>query len=86
MSLASLRDKIEGMSDSHQEELMKIFKDNNIQMSTNSNGSFINLSSLPKSIIEKLEKYSEYIDDQEKELHIIEDEKAHLKTTFFSNT
>lgn len=86
MSLASLRDKIEGMSDSHQEEIMKIFKDNNIQMSTNSNGSFINLSSLPKSIIEKLEKYSEYIDDQEKELDIIEDEKAHLKTTFFSNT
>lgn len=86
MSLASLRDKIESMSEPHQEEIMKIFKENDIQMSNNSNGSFINLSLLPKYIIEKLEKYSEYIDDQEKELDIIEDEKAHLKTTFFSNT
>lgn len=86
MSLTTLRDKIENMTTSHQEDIMKILNDNNVDMSSNSNGSFVNLSSLHVSVIEKLEKYSEYVDAQEKELEIIEDEKQHLKTTFFSNT
>jgi hypothetical protein len=86
MSLTTLRDKIENMTITHQEDIMKIFNDNDIDMSSNSNGSFVNLSVLPKSVIEQLEKYSEYVDAQEKELEVIEDEKQHLKTTFFSNT
>ena len=86
MSLISLRDNIEKMDETHQEEIMKILLENKVEMSNNSNGSFLNMSLLPKSVIEQLEKYSQYIEAQEKELDIIEDEKKQLKTTFFSNS
>lgn len=86
MSLISLRDNIEKMDETHQEEIMKILLENKVEMSNNSNGSFLNMSLLPKSVIEQLEKYSQYIEAQEKELDIIEDEKQQLKTTFFSNS
>lgn len=86
MSLISLRDNIEKMDETHQEEIMKILLENKVEMSNNSNGSFLNMSLLPKSVIEQLEKYSQYIQAQEKELDIIEDEKKQLKTTFFSNS
>lgn len=86
MSLISLRDSIEKMDETHQEEIMKILLENKVEMSNNSNGSFLNMSLLPKSVIEQLEKYSQYIEAQEKELDIIEDEKQQLKSTFFSNS
>jgi hypothetical protein len=85
MSLLNLKERLESMSESHQDEILKIFIESSIQMSENSNGTFINLSLVPPEIIEKLEKYAEYVDEQTKELESIEYEKEQLKTTFFSN-
>ena len=85
MSLLNLKERLECMSESHQEEILKIFNETSIQVSENSNGTFINLSLVPQEIIEKLEKYAEYVHEQTKELESIENEKEQLKTTFFSN-
>jgi len=85
MSLETLKERIESMTESHQEEILKIFNLSSVEVSENSNGSFVNLTLVGADVIQKLETYAYYVDEQTKELETIEDEKNHLKTTFFKN-
>ena len=69
MELKDIKKKIESMSFFHQKEILKLFYDNKCTcLSENNNGTFINMSKLPKTIIEKIENYITYVDNQEKEL------------------
>ena len=67
----------------NQKEILNIFKENNLSISENNNGYFINLSTIDKEIIDKLELYIEYFNVQQNNLSIIENEKKNIKNEFF---
>ena len=60
-----LKEQIENMSKYHQIEILRILHNtDNIAINENSNGTFINLTELPDKIIEPLEAYIQYVNEQ----------------------
>jgi|UniRef100_A0A6C0INW0 hypothetical protein len=83
-NLEALKTKIEQLNKTHQLEILKIFIDSDIKVNENKSGIFINLSFLENSIVDKLQKYMEYIDDQELNLNNLESQKEDFKNTYFN--
>ena len=75
-NLQLIKTRIESMSIYHQMEILRIFNDNNTTLNENNNGTFINLTGLDNSIIEKINKYIKYVDEQEDELNEVENENV----------
>lgn len=82
-SLINIKELIESMEIVNQKEVLKILKDNNVNISENNNGSFINLSNLDKEVLDKITNYIEYFNKQQKNLLFIEEEKINIKKEFF---
>lgn len=79
-----LKERIERMDKYHQIEILRILnKFSEIKKNENNNGTFINLTELSPEIIKQLEKYTDYVDEQQKLLKKIEKEKEQLEQTFF---
>lgn len=79
-----LKDRIENMDKYHQIEILRILnKFTEIKKNENNNGTFINLTELSQEVIKELEKYTDYVDEQQKLLKKIENEKDKLEQTFF---
>lgn len=79
-----LKDRIENMDKYHQIEILRILnKFTEIKKNENNNGTFINLTELSLEVIKELEKYTDYVDEQQKLLKKIENEKEKLEQTFF---
>lgn len=76
---------IEKLNKQRQIEVLKIFNENNIDISENKNGSFVNLTLIPKEVIDKLKNYIQYIKDQDISLQEIEYVKNDFKSAFFSS-
>ena len=84
-SLNLIKDKIEKMQKINQVEILKILKKHqNIKLNENKSGIFVNLSFLSKEIIEEIEKYVNYVNDQEIDINTIETQKQEFKNTFFA--
>lgn len=84
-SLNSIKDKIEKMQKINQVEILKILKKHqNIKLNENKSGIFVNLSFLSKEIIEEIEKYVNYVNDQEIVINTFETQKQEFKNTFFA--
>ena len=83
--LQTLKTRIEQMTVYHQIEILRIFKENDILLNENNNGTFINLTELESGIIEKLEKYISYVNEQESQLNEVENEKNRIQNTFFKD-
>jgi len=73
--LVLLRDKIQNLHKKHHIPICKIFMKHSCDCSENKNGIFINLSKIPINIIQELYEYLNYIDTQEAQINILEDEK-----------
>ena len=84
--LYNIKHFIELLNKQRQIEVLKILTDNNIQISENKNGSFVNLTLLPVNIIEKLKEFTIYIKEQDISFEEIEDVKKDFKSSFFSST
>jgi hypothetical protein len=85
MDLEILKNKIEKMSKTHHIEILKILKMNsNIKLNENKSGVYVNLSFLPQESIKEIEKYLNYIQDQESSLFTLENQKEEFKNTFFT--
>ena len=85
-SLTLIKNKIERMSKNNQIEILKILKKyQNIKLNENKSGIFVNLSFLSKEIIEEIDKYVNYVNDQEIDINTIETQKHEFKNTFFYN-
>ena len=69
----------------HHQKIFDIVKENNIKFSENRNGVFINLNNLPNIVIEKIKKYIEYVNIQEKNFSNFENIKNEFKKDFFTN-
>ncbi len=85
IELEKIRKVIENLDKSHHVEIGKILKQNNIKLSENDNGIFINLSILNNNIILELKEYLEFIKKQEKYINIDEGKKEELENSFFKN-
>jgi len=86
LSLDSLKERIENMQKYHQIEILRILKKFSfIMMNENNNGTFINLTELPENVINELETYTKYVDEQQVQLKLIESEKNNIEKSFFTN-
>jgi hypothetical protein len=84
MNLTGLKERIESMEKYHQIEILRILNGfNDIKTNENNNGTFVNLSELPKNVITELEKYTKYVDEQQIQLKIGENKKETIEQNFF---
>jgi hypothetical protein len=84
-SLSSMKDKIERMPKNNQIEVLKILKKfQNIKLNENKSGVFVNLSFLSKEILDEIDNYVGYVNDQETVINTIETQKQEFKNTFFT--
>jgi hypothetical protein len=83
-TLSEIKDKIEKMPKNNQIEVLKILKKyQNIKLNENKSGIFVNLSFLSREILEEIDKYVNYVNDQEDVINTIETQKQEFKNTFF---
>lgn len=81
-----LKEKIEALDKFHQIEILRILnKDTSCILNENNNGVFINLTNINETVIDKIEKYLDYVKKQEKQLTEIELQKDMLSNTFFKD-
>lgn len=84
--LNNIREKIELMSKFNQVEVLRILsKYNNIVLNENKYGIHVNLTDVPKEVIEKIKTFIEYVNTQENTLNVIEMQKEDFKNTYFTN-
>ena len=85
-NLKFLKEKIEGLTNFHQIEILRILDNaKNVTLNENKNGVFVNLTNVDASVIEVIEKYLSYVNKQEKQLDIIENQKENLTNIFFKD-
>tara|TARA_B000000475_G_scaffold253830_1_gene232385 strand:- start:103 stop:429 length:327 start_codon:yes stop_codon:yes gene_type:complete len=83
--LKELKKIIEGMDAIHHPKILEILKTNNIHVSSNRNGCFINMNNFDETIFTKLNNFIKYINVQEQTLGAVEKQKTDLNNTFFNN-
>jgi hypothetical protein len=84
IELQNLKENIEKMSKFHQIEILRILSNasSNVCLNENNNGTFVNLTEQSKDVIIELKKYVKYVNEQQNQLSIIEDEKTRLEKIF----
>jgi hypothetical protein len=84
--LNHIREKIELMSKFNQVEVLRILsKYNNIVLNENKYGIHVNLTDVPKEVVDKIKTFIEYVNTQENTLNVIEMQKEDFKNTYFTN-
>lgn len=82
--LQNIKKKCEQMTFIHQKEILRILiQEKNISLNENNNGTFINLTELDNNVINKLNNFISYVNNQEEHLKSLENEKSKLQETFF---
>lgn len=77
--LEELKTKIESLDKYHQIEILKILSNNLCKLNENKNGIFVNMSFLSKEVIQEIDKYVNYIQEQMEALQTIEYQKEEFK-------
>jgi hypothetical protein len=84
--LIQLKERIEKLNKFHQVEILKLLKtDTSCTLNENNNGIFVNLTNVNTNLITELEKYLDYVVEQEKQLGDIEQHKDMLSNTYFKD-
>tara|TARA_B100000575_G_scaffold293541_1_gene305297 strand:+ start:5839 stop:6165 length:327 start_codon:yes stop_codon:yes gene_type:complete len=83
--LKQLKNTIESMDAVHHPKILDILKTNNIHISSNRNGCFINMNLFTDQILKELNDFINYINIQEKTLGAVESAKKNLKVEYFNN-
>jgi len=84
--LENLKAQIEKMPKNHQIEILKILSSNqDVKLNENKSGVYVNLSFLPKPVVEKIQGYLAYVKDQENALRSIETKKQDFAKTYFED-
>ena len=84
MNVQDMKERIETMPKHYQIEIGKLLiGQHQIVYNENQNGIFINLSNVSCEILEKLQKYIDYVNLQESQLNQTEQQKDELKDLFF---
>ena len=84
-SAAVLKDKIEAMNRNQQVEVLRLLSGTSpaIALNENNNGTCVNLTSLPPTMIARLRSYVRYVEEQQDHLRIAEREMERLDNTYF---
>jgi len=82
--LNRIKNDIETLNKVHQIEILRIMKSNDVILTENKNGVFINLTNLEPGIIDKLSTYLKYVSHQDAYLNKLESEKTVYKELFDS--
>lgn len=84
--LEKLKLQIEKMNIAQQVEVLKILNgDDKVILNENKSGIYVNLSFLPEDVVDKIDNYVKYVQDQEKSLNVIEDKKENVKIEYFES-
>ena len=81
---AMLKEKIELMTRTHQIEVLRTLRKHGVVTNENSNGTFVNLTSLSDDMVAKLSSYVRYVEDQQARLSTVEAEKERLHQEYFN--
>lgn len=79
--LNKLKNQIEHFDKVKQLHIFRIFKENNIKITENRNGIFINMSDLSKDILETIREYVKYVQKQEITIDEIEMKQNEIEKT-----
>lgn len=83
--LEQIKTQIEQLNKFHHIEILKIFKKyQNVKLNENKSGVFINLSFLPKHVIDDLSAYLEHVKIQENAILKLESQKEICKNFFIN--
>ena len=81
--LETLKMNIESLNKFHQIEILKILSKRLCKLNENKSGVYVNMSFLPDDILEELNKYIEYVNDQTETFVTAEYQKNEFKSSFF---
>jgi len=82
-NLERIRKHIETLSSIHHIEIGKILKNNNVKLTENNNGLFVNLNNIDSSIIDEIQNYLNFVNLQENNINAIEEKKQDLQKIYF---
>ena len=77
--LERLKEKIEALSKFQQVEILRILSKNMCKLNENKSGIFVNMTFLENNVIEEIEKYMSYVEDQTNTFQTIEYQKEEFK-------
>ena len=77
--LEDLKEKIEALSKFQQVEILKILSKNMCKLNENKSGIFVNMTFLETDVIEEIEKYMSYVEDQADTFQTVEYQKEEFK-------
>ena len=81
--LDKIRKSIESMEKTNQIEFAKILLNNNVKLTENNNGIFVNLNNLDNKTIKQFILQLDFINNQNNFLNIDENKKSDLENYFF---
>lgn len=84
-NIEELKNKIEKMDDIHQLHIGSILRQNpEIKLNSNKSGILVNLTTISENILDEIQKYVDYVIEQEKTLSQVENQTEDLKQQYIS--
>lgn len=83
--LEKIRKQIELLNNIHHIEIAKILKNNNIKLTENNNGLFVNLNNIDVNVINEINKYLTFVNIQENNINDVEVIKKDLQKNYFND-
>jgi hypothetical protein len=77
--LEDLKEKIEALSKFQQVEILKILSKNMCKLNENKSGIFVNMTFLETDVVDEIEKYMLYVEDQSDTFQTVEYQKEEFK-------
>ena len=77
--LENLKEKIEVLSKLPQVEILKILSKNMCKLNENKSGIFVNMTFLETDVVDEIEKYMLYVEDQSDTFQTVEYQKEEFK-------
>ena len=77
--LENLKEKIEALSKFQQVEILKILSKNMCKLNENKSGIFVNMTFLETDVVDEIEKYMSYVEDQSDTFQTVEYQKEEFK-------
>ena len=77
--LEVLKERIECLSKFQQVEILKILSKNLCKLNENKSGIFVNMTFLETDVIDEIEKYMSYVEDQDDTFKTVEYQKEEFK-------
>lgn len=84
--LKDLKNTIENFGINYQIEILRLLHDyNKCLLNENNNGVFVNMMHLDNKVINKIQKYINYVEAQQQQLTKVEKQKMNIENEFFKD-